>query len=25
MVKMAAKLAPPDIQEGFSRVTAITG
>ena len=24
MVKMAAKLAPPDIQEGFSRVTAIT-
>jgi predicted kinase len=25
MAKMAAKLAPPDIQEGFSRVTAITG
>ena len=24
MAKMAAKLAPPDIQEGFSRVTAIT-
>jgi predicted kinase len=25
MAKMAAKLAPPDIEEGFSRVTAITG
>jgi predicted kinase len=24
MAKMVAKLAPPDIQEGFSRVTAIT-
>ena len=24
IAKMAAKLAPPDIQEGFSRVTAIT-
>ena len=24
MAKMAAKLAPPDIEEGFSRVTAIT-
>ena len=25
MSKMAAKLAPPDVQEGFSRVTALTG
>ena len=25
MAKMAAKVAPPEIQEGFSRVTAITG
>jgi predicted kinase len=25
MAKMAAKLAPPDIEEGFSRVTAVTG
>jgi len=25
MAKMSAKLAPPDVGEGFSRVTAITG
>ena len=25
MAKMSAKLAPPEVEEGFSRVTAITG
>jgi predicted kinase len=25
MAKMAAKLAPPNVEEGFSRVTTITG
>jgi predicted kinase len=25
MAKMSGKLVPPDVEEGFSRVTAITG